>query len=456
VVFKLSLDVDIGFTKCARGKGRFLPTRLMVREQDPWSKVVLAWLMRRRKEGNVNSPNKQRKWFSLGSAAATLSALALGAAAAGSGWTIVSSPNATTSNYLYSVAQASASDLWSVGYAYNQTTRFDSTLTEHWNGRSWAIVPSPSPGTQRKCGSGYSGSVLTGVTAIAGSDVWATGWICSPYEGYPAQTLTEHWNGSQWTVASSPNESEADYSVLQAVAAVATNDVWAVGNYQEGGGQYQWNTLIEHWDGTQWSIVESPNVAGADENYLNAVTAASSSDVWAVGYSNINAEIDVPLIEHYDGNAWSIVSSPYPAPSEFNELYSVAAVSPSDVWAAGYENENSQGQYGGALIEHWDGSAWSLVHAPTLGFATTLYGLSARSSTDVWAVGYIWRVGTSYTPLTEHWDGTTWTDVSPPDPGKAAELFGTLASSGTVWAVGAYSTEAGDGLNNPQTLTMKR
>lgn len=394
---------------------------------------------------------KKRAVFAIG----VLGIIAVAAVAAGSGWTVMMSPNATSANLLSGVVAISPSDVWAVGYDYN-SSNIQQTLTEKWNGANWSIVPSPSPGTQSKCGEGYSGSALTGVAGASANDVWAVGWICSAYQGYPGQTLAEHWNGRQWTVISSPNESGADDSALVSVAAAATNDVWAVGNYQAGGGQYQWNTLVEHWDGTQWSIVESPNVAGADENYLNAVTAVSSSDVWAVGYSNMNAEIDVPLIEHYDGTAWSIVQSPYPAPSEFNELYAVAATSPDDVWAAGYENENSQGQYGGALIEHWDGTAWSLVSAPILSFATTVYGLAALSSTDAWAVGYIWRFGISYLPITEHWDGTTWTAVSPPDPGKAAQLFGASTNGGRVWTVGAYSESSGDALKNPLTLILTR
>ena len=43
---------------------------------------------------------------------------------------------------------------------------------------------------------------------------------------------------------------------LYSVAAIGPNDVWAVGSYTGTGG-YQ--TLTEHWDGGQWSIVPSPN-----------------------------------------------------------------------------------------------------------------------------------------------------------------------------------------------------
>src|SRR5947209_7919408 len=76
-----------------------------------------------------------------------------------------------------------------------------------------------------------------------------------------------------WKFAYSPNGTGG--SSLSGVAAVSGHDVWAVG--QQGG-----NTLTEHWNGAQWSIVHSPNV-GSTGSFLQAVTAISTNDVWAVG-----------------------------------------------------------------------------------------------------------------------------------------------------------------------------
>src|SRR5438270_3318449 len=142
---------------------------------------------------------------------------------------------------------------------------------------------------------------------------------------------------------------------------------------------------------TKWSIVKTPNPSGAYENFLNAVTATSSTDVWAVGYSvgNVQTTYQVPLIEHYDGTSWTIVPSPFPAPSDYNALYGAAAVSANDVWAVGYANENTNFQNGEALIEHWDGTQWTLVKSPIAGNATLLLSTTALSSTDIWSVGYM-------------------------------------------------------------------
>src|SRR5207249_2791426 len=87
---------------------------------------------------------------------------------------------------------------------------------------------------------------LMAVSTVSTNDVWAVGSYRN--SGGPDQTLVEHWNGTQWTVVPSPN-SEPSYNYLFGVAVVAANDVWAVGTYNGYGGR----TLILHWDGAQWS-----------------------------------------------------------------------------------------------------------------------------------------------------------------------------------------------------------
>src|SRR5437763_2573250 len=61
-----------------------------------------------------------------------------------------------------------------------------------------------------------------------------------------------------------------------------------------------------------WSVVPSPN-SGMMDNYLNGVVSISLSNVWAVGYSQPNlGGPSQTLIEHWNGTSWSIVSSPSP------------------------------------------------------------------------------------------------------------------------------------------------
>jgi hypothetical protein len=196
-----------------------------------------------------------------------------------------------------------------------------------------------------------------------------------------AQTLIEHWNGRNWAVVASPNASTQN-NLLSGVTAISANDVWAIGDFQtssSAGTVFQ--TLTEHWDGTAWSIVPSPSGVGPEAE-LNGVAAVSTSDVWAVGDSGNNT-----LIEQWNGTSWNIVTSPNPSTATlFNTLSGAAVVSASDIWAVG-QTQNASG-IPATLIEQWNGTSWNIVTSPAPGSASLLAGASADpASGQAWAVG---------------------------------------------------------------------
>src|SRR5439155_26740366 len=98
----------------------------------------------------------------------------------GPAWRLVDSPNSGSGNNdLYGIAALSATDIWAVGGAGSET------LTMHWDGTQWSIVPSPSAGA------------LYGVTALSSDNVWAAGYI-GEFPG-PYQTVIDRWDVVQWT-----------------------------------------------------------------------------------------------------------------------------------------------------------------------------------------------------------------------------------------------------------------
>jgi hypothetical protein len=109
--------------------------------------------------------------------------------------------------------------------------------------------------------------------------------------------------------------------------------------------------------------------------------------------------------------------SPSPTPSDlFSHFFGIAAVSPNDVWAVG-EYDSLAGTSTPAMrgvTAHWNGSAWSLVPTPSVGVTgTTLTGVAAAASNDVWAIGYTNTYGTPET-LVQRWNGAQWSVVSSP------------------------------------------
>ena len=160
------------------------------------------------------------------------------------------------------------------------------------------------------------------------------------------------------------------YGFFRGVSADAANDIWAVGY-----SGLNFVTFSEHYDGTSWTLVRTPDV-GSGPNVLNGVVALAPNNVWAVGYSTASqmpppGQYDVPsktLIEHYDGTSWSVVPSPNVGPNsqyQSNKLYGITAVSPTDIWAFGSYFAASGNGNQMTLLLHWDGTSWSLNPSPS-------------------------------------------------------------------------------------------
>jgi len=256
----------------------------------------------------------------------------------------------------------------------------------------WAIENSPN---------GVGTNELFGVTCTSASDCWAVGLYLG---GLP---LTEHWDGTSWSVV--PAAYNSAISPFNGVTCASASDCWAVGYEEVTPNSNAQSTLIEHWDGTSWSIVTSLN-SGTLVNILNGVTCASALDCWAVGDSSSGTQT---LIEQWDGTSWSIITSPSPGAAG-NVLNSVTCASASDCWAVG--DQSSCGGCAQTLIEQWDGTSWSIVPSPNTGVADLLYGVTCASASDCWAVG-VYTSGASLLPLTliEQWNGTSWSIVSSPN-----------------------------------------
>lgn len=290
--------------------------------------------------------------------------------------------------------------------------------------RGWNITPIQNPG--------YYNTVY-GMAAITPHDAWAVGYINPSATSTTAQPLAEHFDGAQWTVTSVPIGSAGGAS-LRGVAARASNDVWAVGD-QMGG-----NSLVEHWNGTQWSLIASPN-SGSSLNSLTAAVAVAANDAWAVGYySYNNNSLDAQLIEHWNGTAWTIVTGPTIALPEFR-LLAVAATSSSNVWSVGQGSDSSSGLQQ-AIVEQWNGMSWATTVLPEVnGQVVRPSGITIAPSGAVWVAGSVDdpTTGTSI-PVALYTNGPTWTVAPSAAVGSYGSGFAAIGVSptGDIWAVGWY------------------
>jgi len=229
------------------------------------------------------------------------------------------------------------------------------------------------------------------VVGAAPDDVWILGIADGGGDGVSGHPLlTVHWDGSQLTEFLTPGPNNRQNNVYDGVA-IATNDVWAVGDYNNTNNpDGLFRGLTYHWDGTSWSHIPNPSEDITQVN-LYTVTAIASDDVWAAG----GGPGASPFFMHWDGSGWSVV----PSPATTGTIYKIAAIASDDVWAVDHP---AQVPVIGKFY-HWDGIEWSIVLPPEIPGMTAVErhgGLVAVGPCDVWAVGSQ-QVGQEVNPLIE-------------------------------------------------------
>jgi hypothetical protein len=332
-------------------------------------------------------------------------------------WAVVRSPNTDhLSNTLYGVLRVSATDAWAVGGSGGTGRR---PLVEHWDGSLWSIVHAA-----RVRG---SGAWFNALAATSSTDVWAVGGQAT-FGEHRYKPLIEHFDGTQWEIVPSPSPGRLTF--LSGVSASSPNDAWAVGSLGPYNGRES-EPLALHWDGRRWQEISTPSTESRF-TYFMSVEQTSATDVWAVGgYTRRHRTHVLPLTEHWDGTSWSIVSNP--AIADGASLDSVSASSSSDVWAVGVTDVAPDEAI--AISEHWDGTSWQLVPLD-IGAGSALTGVSVASRSDVWAVGLS---GGFLSPVFEHYNGSRWQRVeAAPPPKGGGEMVAIAAWSHGAIAVGDY------------------
>jgi hypothetical protein len=298
----------------------------------------------------------------------------------------------------------------------------------------WTVFPTPLAG-----GVYYS---VEGFAALAPDNIWAAGYEVTDPTNATTQPLILHWNGAAWQPASVP----AGAGALTGISAVSANDIWALGytgKYDSYPGGADEHPLAFHWDGTGWTATPAPATAGP-ARYLG-VAAVAANDVWAVGA--IDSSTPQSLLAHWDGAAWRAVAHPDLTGRQY--LTAVAAAGPNAVWAAGYfypaADPNSRGQ---VALERWDGQQWRVVYSAAAG---TLEGLALAGPDDVWVTGArAIPIGPTLV-LTAHWNGTAWQET-PDRPNQAYNnaTRGITAAPNDVWTVGDSPTGDREGNSQPR------
>jgi hypothetical protein len=329
------------------------------------------------------------------------------------------------------LAPITNNNVWIAGN-YTDASNQSAPFYEQFDGSQWRVIASPPIN---------SGSTIHGLYAIKSNNIWAIGnsTTTDSYNQPAPMPLIEHWNGLQWSLVDAGYPS---FGSLTSITALSPTNVWAIGTTYDSAMDHQLGyisflgTLIEHYDGIKWQKVSSPSPDGDD--ILSGITVGASNNIWAVG----SADVDGPsgygfddgysvLIEHYNGTSWSIVpgmnigySQSYNS-NNYTTLASVSAINAKDVWAVGSYASVNGATY--AVSEHWDGAHWSIVSFQGTPPAP-LTAVIALHSNDVWA--------TNATAL-YNWNGTIWKAV-PLSPGMTNIIQWQRLGLNTLVGIGTY------------------
>ncbi|HEV2371234.1 MAG TPA: hypothetical protein VGS19_03615 [Streptosporangiaceae bacterium] len=251
----------------------------------------------------------------------------------GTGWTVQSTPNpaGAASSFLTSVSCPSAASCTATGF-YRDGSGSQFTLAESWNGSSWTLQSTPNPGSG---------------TSVQFNSVSCTATTCDAVGYYltPSYTmLAEHYNGSTWTIESTPAPVGSTAALLNGVSCVSATNCTAVGNYDGAGTT---NALAARWDGTSWSIEPIPNKINAAATFLSSVSCAVNGACMAVGsgYHSDPANL-TPVAEHSNGSAWNLTVAPgLPANGVKGNFSSVSCVSGHGCIATGFYDDNKGNEF---------------------------------------------------------------------------------------------------------------
>lgn len=299
----------------------------------------------------------------------------------GSGWSDSSSrlPNGGVLN---AVACLPDDQCWAVGVVQGSSSQL---LVEHEVGGSWTEETSPQVTTE----AGHSADTLSGVTCVSASDCWAVGGTAS--EGGPApQPLIVHLVGNAWIVIDSPRIPGSG-AELEAVACAASDDCWAVGS--GGGGP---SALIEHLIGSTWTVVASPTTNGGSVT-LNAVTCLAADTCWAVGSSGAGDTLQPLIETLSSGGWVVIPSPSITVTNggelqgvacvSHDECWAVGDLPGIGALLSGGSSTSGNEASTQPLIEHYSGRVWTIVTGTSRGSGGVLSGIACPPSGGCQAVG---------------------------------------------------------------------
>ncbi len=317
-------------------------------------------------------------------------------------WSIMPFPSPTAATTVDFEDVACVTAASCFAVGFSQAGNVRRPLIERWNGSKWSVVAAPNP-------AGSTNASLQAVSCPAATSCFAVGIFL---DGATNKSLIEHWDGTAWSVMNSPNPVDLAKPLLESVSCANPTSCMAVGQPRVTTGE----GIVEHWDGSTWSLMTLAKLPGWVETSLAGVSCPAADSCFGVGFFAPVAEAPLAaLTEHWDGSAWSVVANPSPTGAIPAVLGEVSCPTTTSCYAVGTYSPPTR-RATKTLIERWNGVSWSIVASPNPASGrSVLSDVSCPSATNCTAVGQYVQVLTPRT-LVERWNGTSWSLTTSPNP----------------------------------------
>ncbi|GAA2105390.1 hypothetical protein [Actinomadura alba] len=265
---------------------------------------------------------------------------------------------------------------------------------------------------------------LVDIVATGPGDAWAVGQESAPEGG--VRTLVLHWTGGSWVRHPSP----PTLTQLRAAAASSPNNLWVLGNTDEG------TVLTFRWDGTRWT--DGAKLPG--DVHATGVATAGPGSAHVSGYRYDDAvEAHRPALLRWNGAGWVDAPLPVLAPGTL-EGVSVSAdpdgpIARPGFWAVG--TERVPGERSRTLALRYDGTSWHRVPTPEVAEkadqSAVLIDVAPSGTGEAWAVG-VFQAPEASNGILLHWDGAEWS-LKPAKESVTDFRDVTPDGSGGAWAM---------------------
>ena len=324
-------------------------------------------------------------------------------------WSIIATQNPSAWVGLGGITCTSGTDCTAVG-GYGETVGNTHTLIEHWNGRDWSIVASPTP-------TGASNASLGVVSCSSANACMAVG----DYQKGSAitYTLAEHWDGSRWSIVPTARPAARDWLSFGSVSCSSAKNCVAVGNWSKAG---HGRMFAERWNGTKWALMPVPSPRHVTDFSFDGVTCTSDSSCIALGETGRGGVANT-LVEHWDGRRWAIVNSPTPANAGIIFMGTPSCASTTNCLAVGTYYLTTNADVSAQIVSRWDGTRWTTAAGPFPPSIVTpganwgqLGSVSCVTKTFCMGVGSYFTSTHMIATLTRRWTGSAWSLIASPTP----------------------------------------